>query len=401
MISKKIGVLDAAISYAERGWRVLPVNTFSNGCCSCGKEDCGAKGKHPRIKDWQNKATTFEKTVATWWGKNWPETSIGIATGKGSNLFVLDVDGPVGAASLQDLVAKHGQLPDTLVAATGRGQHLYFRYPDCSVKNSAGSLGVGLDVRGDGGFVVAPPSQHASGIAYRWENPETQVQDAPEWLIGLLSGGQEAVQQEPEIPPTLDQGEGPIFEGTRNTMLFKKACALRGQGAEQDQIEEILMRINQEQCRPPLDAKEVKDIAATAAAYPAGARPEGTKHSSESPLWWFEFNVNDWFTDHHVQSMIDHQVGWYINLLAACWKRSGFLPKDLDKLARIARAEDRDRFRAESAEVLWEFEPHHDGVQIVNPRLNAEWHEAAVIVEQNRIAGKKSAEARKKLKEAA
>ena len=377
-------LVGATSSYAANGWRVFPVHTVSDGYCSCGVKDCKSKGKHPRINKWQDTATTSEQTIAMWWGENWPEANIGIATGKSSNLFVLDVDGPLGAASLLELVTRYGPLPDTLVATTGRGRHLYFRYPDRPIKNSVGSLGEGLDIRGDKGYVVVPPSQHGSGIAYRWENPEAPMQDAPEWLLDLLSGDQEAVQKKPGAPATFDQSEGPIFEGTRNNTLFKKACALRGQGMEQEQIEEILMKINQEQCLPP-----------------AGERPEGTKHSSESPLWWFKFNANDWFTDQHVQSMIDYQCGWYVNLLAACWKRSGFLPKDQDKLARIACADDRDKFKAESAEVLWEFELCHDGVQIVHPRLNAEWHKAVARLEQKITAGKASGAARDKLLEEA
>lgn len=392
--------LAIASSYAAKGWRVLPVHTVSDGVCSCGKEDCKSKGKHPRIKEWQNNATTSTDEITLWWGQTWPTTSIGIATGKESNVFVLDVDGPAGASSLQELVTKQGSLPDTLVATTGRGRHLYFRYPG-PVKNSAGSLGLGLDIRGDGGYVVAPPSQHASGATYRWEKPEAAVLDAPKWLIDLLSGQQQSVEQKAGAGVAVEERDELIFQGTRNVTLFKLACALRGQGAEQNQIEESLMATNSEQCCPPLDANEVREIAARAALYPVGARPEGTKHSSESPLWWFQFNVNDWFTDHHVQSMIDHQVDWYINLLAACWKRSGFLPKDLDKLARIARAEDRDKFKVESAEVLWEFEQCHDGVQIVHPRLNAEWHEAVANLGQKSNAGKASGRARKKSKEAA
>lgn len=171
-------VRDAALSYAAKGWRVLPVHTVFEGCCSCGK-DCKSKGKHPRIIQWQEKATTSKETINFWWGQQWPETNIGIATGTDSNIFVLDVDGPQGEATLQDLVGRQGPLPDTLTATTGKGKHFYFRHPSGPIKNSVGSLGACLDIRADGGYVVAPPSQHCSGKVYCWENEDKPVLEAP------------------------------------------------------------------------------------------------------------------------------------------------------------------------------------------------------------------------------
>ena len=78
-------------NYAELGWNVFPVHSADKGRCSCGKASCSSVGKHPRIGGWQKKATTNARTVRDWWAR-WPGSNIGIATGKGSGIFVLDVD---------------------------------------------------------------------------------------------------------------------------------------------------------------------------------------------------------------------------------------------------------------------------------------------------------------------
>ena len=199
-----------------------------------------------------------KKTIELWFGQQWPETNIGIATGKRSDLFVLDVDGPKGEATLLALMKRYGPLPDTLTAITGRGKHFYFRHPAEVIKTSAGFLGEGLDTRGDGGYVVAPPSRHSCGCVYRWENPYTPVQEAPAWLIDRLAGEKKALDTKPNAPLNIDQSYGAILEGRRNDTLFKHACALRGQGAESEQIKEHLMELNENKCLPPLDAKEVE-----------------------------------------------------------------------------------------------------------------------------------------------
>jgi hypothetical protein len=100
--------------------------------------------------------------------------------------MVIDVDGELGARSLADLEAANGRLPITRRARSARGSHLYFTAVGRSVRCSAGRLGPGLDVRGDGGYIVAPPSRHATGTVYQW----TETSDpapVPGWLIALLA----------------------------------------------------------------------------------------------------------------------------------------------------------------------------------------------------------------------
>jgi hypothetical protein len=121
-------LLDSALHLARRGFRVFPLHGIVRGNCTCGKADCASPGKHPKIKDWQHKATSEPTVVAGFW-KKWPDANIAIATGGESRLFVLDID-PDGEASLQKLIDQHGPLPETLTVTTGRGRHLYFEAPD-------------------------------------------------------------------------------------------------------------------------------------------------------------------------------------------------------------------------------------------------------------------------------
>ncbi len=180
-----IPTLQEALRYAERGWLVLPLHNPTMDGCSCRKSDCQSAGKHPRTATGLKEASTDVATIRGWWAQ-WPEANVGIATGPESGLWVLDIDGEEGQASLRALEASHW-LPVTLRALTGRtgatgertGAHLYFTHPDgANLRNSAGLLGKGLDIRAAGGYVVAPPSLHASGLRYEWDGEAIQMRSS-------------------------------------------------------------------------------------------------------------------------------------------------------------------------------------------------------------------------------
>ena len=157
-----------ALKYAALGLHVHPLHTIVDGHCSCDAgSNCKHPGKHPRTHNGVKDATTDRKTIKAWWN-SWPDANIGIATGRVSDIFVLDVDGDAGKASLKELEAKHGSVPKTVTVKTGRGRHLYFRRDGTRVGNSVGKLGEGIDVRGDGGYIVAAGSVHVSGADYRF-----------------------------------------------------------------------------------------------------------------------------------------------------------------------------------------------------------------------------------------
>ena len=119
---------DAAVQLAQQGYRVFPLHGIVSGKCTCRKANCTSPGKHPRIKQWQSEASSDPGVIAAFW-KQWPDANIGLATGKASGVFVLDIDGSAGEAALKVLEERHGSLPPTLTAATGRGRHLYFEVP--------------------------------------------------------------------------------------------------------------------------------------------------------------------------------------------------------------------------------------------------------------------------------
>src|ERR1039457_2404284 len=100
MIDNDNELLAHALTYARQGWRVFPLHGADDGKCSCKKVDCGSKGKHPRIMQWQMNATTAEGEIRQWWA-TWPSANIGVATGAGSGVFVIDVDGPTGRSTLE------------------------------------------------------------------------------------------------------------------------------------------------------------------------------------------------------------------------------------------------------------------------------------------------------------
>ena len=180
---------EEAIKLAELGIRVIPIKPGE---------------KRPPMQAWQDKASNDIHVVNDWWTSQYSGYGIGIATGqtKHGRIFVLDVDDREeykGSDTLHDLQEKYGQLPETVTAITGTGgQHLYF-YCDEDIRNDAGSrLGVGLDIRGTGGQVLAAPTIHPNGRTYQWEHGlsphERKPAKAPEWLVKLLTKQPEMVK---------------------------------------------------------------------------------------------------------------------------------------------------------------------------------------------------------------
>jgi hypothetical protein len=162
----------AALAYLERGWSVIPTVE---------------KAKRPAIpwKRYQSKLVS-EKTLRGWFRRS-PEDNVSIVTGALSGLVVIDVDPRHGGnESLKELESAHGALPETMESVTGGGgRHLYFRHPGGSVHNRT-NIEPGIDLRGDGGCIVAPPSIHPSGKRYRWKKGhgpgEIAPAPLPDWL---------------------------------------------------------------------------------------------------------------------------------------------------------------------------------------------------------------------------
>ena len=187
-------MLDAVLAHAAKSRPVFP--------CGPDKSPLTAHG----FKD----ATTDASIITAWW-RDHPDALIGMPTGTASGVFVLDVDmknGHDGEAALQELVARHGPLPDTVEAFTpSGGRHIYFRLPrEAQIRSSAGKLGDGLDIRGEGGYVILPPSGQ-NGHAYAWElssDPdEVRAAPAPEWLLELVAAPPAGPRQEADVEPVI------------------------------------------------------------------------------------------------------------------------------------------------------------------------------------------------------
>jgi hypothetical protein len=267
-------MMTAALDYAARGLLTIPTWPLdAGGACTCpkaGTSDC-SPGKHPLsdlvprgLKD----GTTDAATIRQWWAL-WPDANVAIVTGAASGLIVLDIDaGAGGYDTIATLEAEHGELPATWAVETGGGGlHLYFQHPGGYVPNSAGRYGPGLDVRGDGGYIVAPPSLHRSGRRYRWAEHWHPDRLALAWPPGWLmarSAPERGPRRDGPRPALID---GPISEGGRNATLTRIAGALRRQGASEATILAALEAENAARCAPPLADTEVARIAASVARY--------------------------------------------------------------------------------------------------------------------------------------
>lgn len=239
--------LEAALAYLARGWSVIPLLP-------------GDKRPLVAWEEYQYRRPS-EATVRGWFRRR-PDAGVGIVTGLASGLVVLDVDaGHGGEANLQRLVQAHGPVPWTVECHTGGGgRHLYFAHPGGVIHNRAG-FRPGLDLRGDGGYVVAPPSLHPSGRAYTWAptgDPERAAPaPLPAWLLHAVSGalGPKRVGHSREHWRRLVT-DG-VSEGQRNASVASLTGHLLFRGVDPEVALELMLAWNRLRCRPPLPDDEV------------------------------------------------------------------------------------------------------------------------------------------------
>lgn len=252
-------LLQAALEYAGRGWRVFPLHGIRDGNCSCAERGCSSPGKHPLVRRGLHEASMDQGQVHAWWVE-WAWANIGLVTGATSGIVVVDVDlrprtrtgfgSPVEAktrsSDVFDSIARLAAvLPRTLVGLTGGGGiHLVYRSTDPNLRNTAGRLpGIrgllpGVDLRANGGYVVAPPSLHSSGKRYTWLDASRVATPAPAWLKQPKRTYKPIVVS----PPKFSTGDGTSYGlaalrsecarircapvGTRNHQLYRSARAL-------------------------------------------------------------------------------------------------------------------------------------------------------------------------------
>ena len=219
-------------------------------------------GKHPRIKGWKESASTDEAEIRRWWGL-WPDANIGIATGR--SLVVLDVDPRNdGNSSLEAVGAEYGEIITRTARTGGGGLHLYLQ-GDLPAR---GAFRPGLDLKAAGGYVVAPPSKHASGRRYGWVNVEEGIRVVPDWLAKIVSTSKSQKGTADPLPDTITSGE-------RNNTLTSLAGSMRRRGASEESIRAALEVENAARCTPPLFDAEVQEIAASVARYEPEGDPVG------------------------------------------------------------------------------------------------------------------------------
>jgi putative DNA primase/helicase len=219
--------LSRALSYASYGWRVLPLHSIKNGACTCSAgSKCQHAGKHPRTARGVKNATTDVNQIKVWWQK-WPDANIGIATGRVSQIIVVDIDGDEGKGNFDRLIEANGRVPKTVIVKTPRGRHIYFKAPGYRVLNSASRIAPGIDVRGDGGYVVAPGSTTADAYAFKpGRGPdEIEVAVAPEWLLKKM--GKSPPASGPQIPAEIAVAYRKRAEAYANAALTRELDRLK------------------------------------------------------------------------------------------------------------------------------------------------------------------------------
>lgn len=245
---------EAAIEYAEAGFAVFP---------------CERDSKEPATRHGFKDARRDPDVIGRVWRDN-PNLNIGIATGAMSGgVFVVDVDnhnGVDGAQYLLEWQQEHGDFPETACATTGSGgTHYFFRAPNGMSVKSAAHVIDGVDIRGDGGYIVAPPSVHPNGNRYEWDlhYEEYPIAMANESVMALVNNNGAQESHRFELPDEIKKNK-------RNDTLFKYAASLQSRGLEDSAIIASVSDANAARCRPPLSKPEVAKIVKSALGYEKG-----------------------------------------------------------------------------------------------------------------------------------
>jgi Bifunctional DNA primase/polymerase, N-terminal/Primase C terminal 1 (PriCT-1) len=243
-------MLHTALAFANKGLAVFP---------------CLPRRKEPATKHGLKDAITDLGMIRGWWRQE-PQFNVAIATGAVSNIFVIDVDGLDAEIELRRLEAEHGELPPSVEVITARGRHLYFRWPEIPIRNSAGKIAPGIDVRGDGGYVLAPPSIHPTGRRYEWSvDCASALAEAPAWLLDKVALPAKGVT--PQLPPQAwrELVASGAVEGTRDNTITKLAGHLLRRRIDPFVVLELLQSWNLTKCAPPLPAADIERIIASVA----------------------------------------------------------------------------------------------------------------------------------------
>ena len=253
-----------ALWILREGFPVIPVERHS---------------KKPLVR-WQpyQQRLQTEQEVKNWW-ERWPDANIGMPTGSLSRLVVLDCDSP---DALEIFMTRFPEARDTVQAQTGRGRHFYFKW-EPGIRTASAILGPGIDLRGEGGFIILPPSVHSNGKIYEWLNDSDPL-PLPPSLKQTLTGYFKHEPGSKSVEAPADR----ICEGQRNTALTSLAGSMRQRGMTEQAIEAALHAENRLRCESPLSDAEVTKIAQSVARYqpdsiPFHSNPQIGKETNFNP----------------------------------------------------------------------------------------------------------------------
>jgi Bifunctional DNA primase/polymerase, N-terminal/Protein of unknown function (DUF3631)/Primase C terminal 1 (PriCT-1) len=244
----RVGIPPELYNAAARGWRLHPLKPHS---------------KMPWLKNWQHLASDDPQQFDSWL-REYPQCNLAVVCGSASGVWVLDVDGEQGDAAIRELRLQHGgDWLQTLTCITGRGRHLYYAWPPGhEIRNSAGKLAQGLDVRGDNGYALIPPSTNESGHTYQWVDATTPIGEAPPWLLDMVDSPSPQCQSKADTAV--------ITEGQRNATLASLAGTMHRRMMTPESIVTALLTENSSRCRPPLPESEMRAIATSIMQYAPG-----------------------------------------------------------------------------------------------------------------------------------
>lgn len=275
-------LLAAALEYAGYGWHVVPLhNPTDCGGCSCGRATCptGSRGKHPRLKEWQDKCSADEEVIDGWWAK-WPDANVGVQLGPKSGIIDVEFDTAEGVATAARMLGECF----TPSFRSGRSTHRLFRWSEdlSGLQNTVKRYGLEFRLGVSGGTQsVFPPSRHHSGAVYAWLDGlrpgQVEVLDMPDALRALLWNDDEgtalaapASNGRPKSVRSKLIEQPQVSEGERDNVMYAEACGLWRErymafGAKvfespdhQTVVYERLLAWNGVKCSPPLDAETIR-----------------------------------------------------------------------------------------------------------------------------------------------
>ena len=264
-------VMHQALRLADRGFAVYPACRPTPNGCEHGKA-CNKVGKRPLTLHGFNDATRDSAVIRGWW-RTWENPNIGIATGP-SNVVVCDFDLKTGGmetfARLRSTVSETALLTPT-VDTGGGGAHVYYAAPPgVSIPSRNGILGPGADIKAQGGGIIAPPSLHAAGKCYLFQEGrsvwDVPLQPLPDVLLRAALAG---VPRTARVSQFASPGwSDPIFEGRRNEAITSLAGTLHRRRLPDGVVLTALLAVNETHCVPPLDVRQVEDVARRICAKP-------------------------------------------------------------------------------------------------------------------------------------